>query len=105
MYPCPNQLNAGLWSQWSGDRMLNSSSSAIRILHITDTLSSGGKERQLVELLRGFNRMDGFINELVVLSNVIHYDEVRSLGINIHIFKKSRRWDFRILQELYCLAR
>lgn len=85
--------------------MLNSSSSAIRILHITDTLSSGGKERQLVELLRGFNKMDGFINELVVLSDVIHYDEVRSLGIKIHIFKKSRRWDFRILQKLYCLAR
>jgi glycosyltransferase involved in cell wall biosynthesis len=85
--------------------MPNSSSSAIRILHITDTLSSGGKERQLTELLRGFSKMDGFINELVVLSDVIHYDEVRSLGINIHVFKKSRRWDFSILQKLYRLAK
>ena len=85
--------------------MLNSSSSAIRILHITDTLTSGGKERQLVELLRGFNKIDGFINELVVLSDVIHYDEVRSLGIKIHIFRRSRRWDFRVLQNLYSLAR
>src|SRR5262249_41161408 len=85
--------------------MLNSSSSAIRILHITATLTFGGKERQLVELLRGFNKIDGFINELVVLSDVIHYDEVRSLGIKIHIFKRSRQWDFRILQKLYCLAR
>ena len=84
---------------------MNSSSSAIRILHITDTLASGGKERQLVELLRGFNKIDGFINELVVLSDVIHYDEVRSLGIKIHIFRRSRKWDFRILKKLYWLAR
>jgi glycosyltransferase involved in cell wall biosynthesis len=85
--------------------MLNASSSAIRILHITDTLGSGGKERQLVELLRGFNKIDGFVNEVVVLSDVVHYDEVRSLGINIHIFKRNRQWDFRILQKLYRLAR
>jgi glycosyltransferase involved in cell wall biosynthesis len=85
--------------------MLDSSSSAIRILHITDTLTSGGKERQLVELLRGFNKIDGFINELAVLSDIIHYDEVRSLGVNIHIFKRSRQWDFRILEKLYSLAR
>lgn len=85
--------------------MLNSSSSAIRILHITDTLSSGGKERQLVELLRGFNKIDGFSNELVVLSDDIHYEEVRSLGIKIHIFTRSRRWDFRVLERLYRLAR
>ena len=85
--------------------MLNPSNSAIRILHITDTLGSGGKERQLVELLRGFNKMDGFINELVVLSDVIHYDEVRSLGIKIHIFKRNRQWDFRIIEKLYRLAR
>jgi glycosyltransferase involved in cell wall biosynthesis len=85
--------------------MLNSSRSAIRILHITDNLGSGGKERQLVELLRGFSKMDGFINELVVLSDVIHYDEVRSLGIKIHIFRRSRQWDFRILEKLYRLAR
>jgi glycosyltransferase involved in cell wall biosynthesis len=85
--------------------MLNSSRSAIRILHITDNLGSGGKERQLVELLRGFNKIDGFINELVVLSDIIHYDEVRSLGIKIHIFRRSRQWDFRILEKLYRLAR
>jgi glycosyltransferase involved in cell wall biosynthesis len=85
--------------------MQNSSSSTIRILHITDTLASGGKERQLVELLRGFNNIDGFINELVVLSDVIHYDEVRSLGIKIHIFKRKRSWDFSILKHLYTLAR
>jgi glycosyltransferase involved in cell wall biosynthesis len=65
----------------------------------------GGKERQLVELLRGLNKIDGFINELVVLSDIIHYDEVRSLGINIHTFKKSRQWDFGILGKLYALAR
>jgi glycosyltransferase involved in cell wall biosynthesis len=85
--------------------MLNSSSSAIRILHITDTLGVGGKERQLVELLRGFNKIDGFINELAVLSDIVQYDEVRSLGINIHIFKRSRQWDFRILEKLFSLAR
>jgi glycosyltransferase involved in cell wall biosynthesis len=85
--------------------MLNSSSSAIRILHITDTLGSGGKERQLVELLRGFNKIDGFVNELVVLSDDIHYDEVRSLGIKIHIFKRRQRWDLSILTKLYGLTR
>jgi glycosyltransferase involved in cell wall biosynthesis len=49
--------------------------------------------------------MDGFVNEVVVLSDVVHYDEVRSLGIKIHIFRRSRQWDFRILEKLYCLAR
>lgn len=85
--------------------MLNSSRPSIRVLHITDTLASGGKERQLVELLRGFSKIDGFVNELVVLSDTIHYDEVRSLGIKIHIFRRSRKWDFRIVEKLYGLAR
>ncbi|WP_271580442.1 glycosyltransferase [Bradyrhizobium sp. CCBAU 45389] len=85
--------------------MLNSSRPAIRVLHITDTLASGGKERQLVELLRGFSKLDGFINELVVLSDTIHYDEIRSLGIKIHIIRRSRQWDFSIFEKLYGLAR
>ncbi|MGY3343707.1 MULTISPECIES: glycosyltransferase [unclassified Bradyrhizobium] len=85
--------------------MLNPSRPAIRVLHITDALGSGGKERQLVELLRGFNKIDGFTNELVVLSDTIHYDEVMSLGIKIHIFKRSRKWDFSIFEKLYSLVR
>ncbi|WFU22172.1 glycosyltransferase [Bradyrhizobium sp. CB1717] len=85
--------------------MLNSSRPAIRVLHITDTLGSGGKERQLIELLRGFNKIDGFVNELVVLSDTIHYDEVGTLGIKIHIFRRSRKWDFRIFEKLYGVAK
>ena len=81
--------------------MLNSSRPAIRVLHITDSLGSGGKERQLIELLRGFSKIDGFVNELVVLSDTIHYDEVGSLGIKISseeaengifVFSPSRSW-------------
>jgi len=89
----------------SGVEMLNSSNSTIRILHITDTLTSGGKERQLVELLRGFSKKSEFVNELIVLSDIIHYEEVRSLGIKIHIFKRTRQWDLQILKKIYSVAK
>lgn len=59
----------------------------------------------MVELLRGLSKTEGFISEVVVLSDVIHYDEVRSLGVKIHIFSRNRRWDFSVLQKLYRLAR
>jgi glycosyltransferase involved in cell wall biosynthesis len=84
---------------------MNSLSSEIRILYITDTLTSGGKERQLVELLRGLDTSEGLIAELVILSDVIHYDEVRSLRINIHILKRSRKWDLSVFKKLYKVAK
>jgi glycosyltransferase involved in cell wall biosynthesis len=59
----------------------------------------------LVELLRGFKKIDGFIHELVVLSDIIHYDEVKSLGIQIHTFKRSWKFDLSIFKKLYALAR
>src|SRR5262249_55034222 len=89
----------------SGEMMLNSPNSKIRILYITDTLTSGGKERQLVELLRASNNIGEIRNELAILSNVIHYNEVWSFGINIHVLERTLKWDFSVFEKLFRVVR
>ena len=45
----------------------------MRILFLTDTLTQGGKERQLIELLKGLERNESIQSELVILSDIIEY--------------------------------
>lgn len=44
---------------------------------IIDSLRSGGKERRLVELLKGFTQYNDINCQLVLLSNEVHYNEVK----------------------------
>lgn len=56
----------------------------MKILFLIEQLSGGGKERRLVELLKGLNKQDDFEIHLVLAKNKIDYPEVKQLSIKIH---------------------
>lgn len=76
----------------------------MRILHITESLGQGGKERQLVELLRGLfvhRDIESFV--AVTDEEEDHYEVNRE---HAHIIQLSRRGkiDLRLFQSLYELV-
>ena len=77
---------------------------AVRIVQIIDALGPGGKERQFVELLKGL-RQEGDVDCLVVImSDLIRYDEFHTLGIPTEILMRRTRYDPSVFRRLYALA-
>ena len=69
----------------------------MKILFVIESLRAGGKERRLVELLRGLQHYHDFECELIILSEVIDYDYVYNLNIKIHIFGRNFFQDRKII--------
>lgn len=77
----------------------------MRILHLIDTLGSGGKERQLVELLKGLNRKQIIESHLVILSGDIYYSHVEDLNVGIDVLERRIRKDPDIFRRLYRICK
>ncbi|HYM95279.1 MAG TPA: glycosyltransferase [Chitinophagaceae bacterium] len=77
----------------------------MKILFIIDNLSSGGKERRLVELMKGLKGSLEVEFELALMSKDIHYKEIFDLGINIHYLIRKTKKDLRIFRTLYSLCK
>ena len=52
----------------------------MKILFFSESLHAGGKERRLIELLKGLLHYHDFECELITLSNVIDYDYVHEIS-------------------------
>lgn len=74
---------------------------SVRILYFVDGLSAGGKERQLVELLKFITAQRFVEAELVLMSPEVKYPEVLNLGIKVHYLVRRRRKDPLIFLRLY----
>ncbi len=72
----------------------------MRIIFIIDTLTAGGKERRLTELLKGLVSRNEAECELVVMSSDIHYKEILDLGIKIHIILRKTKKDLSVFYKL-----
>ncbi|MEK6481256.1 glycosyltransferase [Catalinimonas sp. 4WD22] len=72
----------------------------MKILTITDSFHTGGKERRLIELLKGLVKRN-IECELIVLSDVVQYEELYELGIPIHFLKRSYKKDVSIFKKIY----
>lgn len=79
--------------------------SIVRIIQIIDALGPGGKERQFVELLKGLRRKSDIECLVVIMSDLIRYDEFRELGIRTEILPRRTRYDPGIFGRLYALAK
>jgi len=77
----------------------------LRILFVADTLGCGGKERQLVELLKGLDQRTDVVYSLCLLSHNIHYEEARSLNGETHFIERKFRYDPSIVFKLYSICR
>ncbi len=76
----------------------------MRIVHIIDTLRSGGRERQLVELLKGLSKEKGISCDLIVMSDDIHYTYLNELGITVHKLIRKSKHDISCFFRLYQLV-
>ena len=71
----------------------------MKILTITDSFGTGGKERRLIELLKGLKK-ENIACELVVLSDVVQYEELHTLDIKILFLKRRYAKDPGIYRDL-----
>ncbi|HEY5048128.1 MAG TPA: glycosyltransferase [Rhizomicrobium sp.] len=72
----------------------------MRVLHLIDSLGTGGKERQLIELLSGFAADPDIDCEAVVMSDVLDYAKLAPLNVPLHRMPRRTRYDLSIVQRL-----
>ena len=77
----------------------------IKILFFIDCLTSGGKERRLVELMKVLNLNKDFEFELVLMSKEVHYREIFDLNIRIHYLIRTTKKDFSIFNQFYKICK
>ena len=77
----------------------------MKVLYIIDTLQLGGKERRLVELLKGLGKIKQMRYELVVLSDDIFYDYVNNQDVVVHKLIRKNRMDPNIFVKLYKICK
>jgi len=73
----------------------------IKLIFVVSTLSSGGQERQLIELLKGLVQKDNIFFRLVIMTNVIYYKEFCDLKIPIDYIKRRHRKDITIFYKFF----
>src|SRR5271166_5115168 len=73
----------------------------MRIMFIIDCLTSGGKERRMVELLKGMSKLEDMQCSLAIMSYEIYYKEILTLDIPIHYFIRKTKKDLSIFNKLF----
>ena len=76
----------------------------MKIVFIIDSLTAGGKERRLVELLKGLSRSPNFECHIVILSEDIHYAEVLALNCTIQKIIRKTRKDLGVFRKFFKLC-
>jgi glycosyltransferase involved in cell wall biosynthesis len=75
-----------------------------KILTLIDSFHAGGKERRLLELLKGLTARK-VCCELIVMSKVITYPELYDLDIKIHFVERKFRQDPTVLPQIYKIVK
>jgi glycosyltransferase involved in cell wall biosynthesis len=76
----------------------------MKVLMCIESLDAGGKERRLVELVKGL-KSSGIDCQLTLLKNGIHYTDVFETGVNIHVLKRKFAKDLRPFLSFFKLCR
>jgi glycosyltransferase involved in cell wall biosynthesis len=71
----------------------------IKILYIIDELGPGGAERRLTELLKRLD-YDRFSAKVILLSNIVHYEEIYDLKLELIKLERNSRFDPTIFFKL-----
>ncbi len=77
----------------------------MKVLFIIDRLGAGGKERQLVEVLKGLVLLQNVQCQLVVLSSEIHYTELQDLQVKTLLIKRKRKYDVSVFKKLWDICK
>jgi Glycosyltransferase len=77
----------------------------MKILFFIDSLCAGGKERRLVELMKGL-RLNPEVNfELVIMKKEVHYQQALDLNINIHYLLRKTKKDLSVFRKFYKICK
>ncbi len=77
----------------------------MKVLQFLDSIGRGGKERMLVELVRGLTRHHDVQVEIVVMSREIQYPEIHDLDVTLHYLIRRTRKDPFIVPQLQRVCR
>ena len=85
--------------------MVKTSVKPMKILFLIDSLPRGGKERRMIELLKGLLHTGGYKPAVAILSGKVQYEEIFSLGIPVHTFVRKYKKDPRLFLRIYQLCK
>lgn len=76
----------------------------MKIVFFIDSLKSGGKERRIVELIKGLLKNYDIQIDLVLMCKEVHFSEILQLDINIFFLIRKNKKDFSIFRKffIYC---
>ncbi len=77
----------------------------IKILYFIDGLRNGGKERQIIALLKAFSKNKNYKLSLVLMNKEVYFKEVFDLNLNIHFIIRKYRWDLSVFSQFIKLCR
>ncbi|MCB0548856.1 MAG: glycosyltransferase [Phaeodactylibacter sp.] len=77
----------------------------VKVLFLIDSLPRGGKERRMIELLKGLLNTGGYEPAVAILSGKVEYEEVFGLGIPVHTIIRKSKKDPRLFLRLYHLCK
>ncbi len=72
----------------------------LKVLIIISSLQAGGAERQCAELLKELSNEPSIEVTLILFNNIIEYEAVKSLPINIEVLSKQDKNIVKLLSEL-----
>ncbi len=76
-----------------------------KVLYIIDQLGAGGKERRLIQLLRGIDDNPDISARIVLLSDVIHYREVHDLCTEVIVLDRKIKKDPLVFFKIHRICK
>jgi glycosyltransferase involved in cell wall biosynthesis len=77
----------------------------MKIILLCDSLIKGGKERRMIELIKGLSKEPGVHIELILFKNLIEYSEIYDLGIPLHIIERKPKHNPLTFWKVYKICR
>ena len=77
----------------------------MKILFLCDSLSKGGKERRMIQLIKGLLQRPDVYVELILFKNRIEYPEINELGISLHIIERKPKYTPLTFFKLYRICK
>ena len=77
----------------------------MKILFFIDGLAAGGKERRLVELMKGLKLNPEIEFQIVVMNEEIHYKQLYELDININYLIRQSKKDLSVFLKFYRICK
>ena len=77
----------------------------MKILMLIDSLVKGGRERRLIELLKGFTKYKNLKVSVVLFSKKVEYPEIYDLSVPLYFLERKPKKDPRVFFRLYKICK